>query len=106
MALDVVAGMTGGKRIVITPGMIELGDKQEYYNTKFGEHIADTCDVAIIVGKYNRDAIVNGIKSKGWEEGEKLHIVDTFQGAQSILATIARSGDTVLYENDLPDTFK
>ncbi len=106
MALDVLAGMTGGKRIVITPGMIELGDKQEYYNTKFGEHIADTCDVAIIVGKYNRDAIVNGIKSKGWEEGEKLYVVDTFQGAQSILATIARSGDTVLYENDLPDTFK
>lgn len=106
MALDVLAGMTGGKRIVITPGMIELGDKQEYYNGKFGEHIADTCDVAIIVGKYNREAIVNGIKSKGWEEGEKLHIVDTFQEAQSILTTIARSGDTVLYENDLPDTFK
>lgn len=106
MALDVLAGMTGGKRIVITPGMIELGDKQEYYNTKFGEHIADTCDVAIIVGKYNREAIVNGIKSKGWVEGEKLHIVDTFQEAQSILTTIARSGDTVLYENDLPDTFK
>ena len=106
MALDVLAGMSGGKRIVITPGMIELGDKQEYYNSKFGEHIADTCDVAIIVGKYNRDAIVSGIKSKGWEEGEKLHVVDTFQEAQSLLGTIARSGDTVLYENDLPDTFK
>lgn len=106
MALDVLAGMTGGKRIVITPGMIELGDKQEYYNTQLGEYIVAACDVAIIVGKYNREAIVNGIKSKGWEEGEKLYVVDTFQEAQIILASIARSGDTVLYENDLPDTFK
>lgn len=106
MALDVLGSMTGGKRIVITPGMIELGDKQAYYNEKFGEHIADTCDVAVIVGKYNREAIVKGIKSKGWEEGEKLYIVDTFNDAQALLASIARSGDAVLYENDLPDTFK
>ena len=106
MALDVLAGMTSGKRIVISPGMIELGDKQEYYNTQFGEYIADSCDVAIIVGKYNREAILNGIKAKGWEEGEKLYVVDTFQEAQSVLTSIARSGDTVLYENDLPDTFK
>ena len=106
MALDVLGSMTTGKRIVITPGMIELGDKQVYYNEKFGEHIAETCDVAIIVGQYNREAIVSGIKSKGWEEGEKLYIVDTFQEAQALLAGIAVKGDTVLYENDLPDTFK
>lgn len=106
MALDVLGSMTSGKRIVITPGMIELGDKQEFYNSKFGEHIAETCDIAIIVGKYNRDAIVNGIKSKGWNEGEKLIIVDTFQEAQSKMISIAQAGDIVLYENDLPDTFK
>lgn len=106
MALDVLGSMTSGKRIVITPGMIELGDKQEFYNSKFGEHITETCDIAIIVGKYNRDAIVNGIKSKGWNEGEKLIIVDTFQEAQSKMISIAQAGDIVLYENDLPDTFK
>lgn len=106
MALDVLGSMTGGKRIVITPGMIELGDKQVYYNEKFGEHITETCDVAIIVGQYNRDAIVSGIKSKGWDEGEKLYIVNSFAEAQTLLATIAKAGDTVLYENDLPDTFK
>ena len=106
MALDVLGSMTDGKRIVITPGMIELGDKQEYYNEKFGEHIAETCDVAMIVGQYNRESIVRGIKSKGWEEGDKLIIVDTFNEAQALLTKIASKGDTVLYENDLPDTFK
>lgn len=106
MALDVLGSMTGGKRIVVTPGMIELGDKQDFYNRKFGEHIAETCDVAIIVGKYNRESIVSGIKSMGWVEGEKLYVVDSFNEAQAVLSRIVAAGDTVLYENDLPDTFK
>lgn len=105
MALDVLAGMTGGKRIVITPGMIELGSKQEYYNELFGEHIAETCDIAIIVGEYNREAIVTGIKRKQ-HNALTMHTVSTFADAQKIMLSIAKSGDTVLYENDLPDTFK
>ena len=105
MALDVLAGMNTGKRIVITPGMIELGSEQLSLNKAFGEHIAETVDVAIIVGQYNREAIMSGITAKGFPK-ENLHIVDTLAQAQQTLATIAQAGDTVLYENDLPDTFK
>ena len=42
----------------------------------------------------------------GWVEGEKLYVVDSFNEAQAVLSRIAAAGDTVLYENDLPDTFK
>ncbi|MDD2962094.1 MAG: UDP-N-acetylmuramoyl-tripeptide--D-alanyl-D-alanine ligase [Muribaculaceae bacterium] len=105
MALDVLSRMTAGKRIVITPGMIELGAKQEEYNTIFGKHITETCDIAIVVGKYNRDAILEGI-ANGNMPKENVIVVDTFNDAQAELMKIARAGDTVLYENDLPDTFK
>lgn len=105
MALDVLSRMTGGKRIIVTPGMIELGSKQEEYNRIFGESIAKACDVAIIVGQYNRDAIVSGIRSKKFDE-KNLYTVESFTEAQKVLGTILRQGDTVLYENDLPDTFK
>ncbi len=103
MALEVLGSMKGGKRIVITPGMIELGDQQEELNRQFGETIALHTDVAIIVGQYNREAITEGIGS-GYKG--QLHIVETFNDAQKILATLAKSGDIILYENDLPDTFK
>ena len=63
MALDVLASMTSGKRIVITPGMIELGEKQYELNRDFGKRIAESVDVAIIVGEYNREAIVEGIET-------------------------------------------
>ena len=105
MALDVLAGMTGGRRIVITPGMIELGSKQEYYNELFGEHIAESCDVAIIVGSYNKESILKGISRKKTPETNVI-TVPTFAEAQAKMLELARSGDTVLYENDLPDTFK
>lgn len=105
MALDVLKMMTGGRRIIVTPGMIELGDRQEELNAKFGEYIASSTDIAIIVGNYNREAITTGIESAG-SALVKVHTVDSFNEAQQLLATILKSGDTILYENDLPDTFK
>lgn len=105
MALDVIAGMKGGRRIIITPGMIELGDSQYESNRLFGRQIASSVDIAIIVGEYNMDAIYSGIKDGGMDM-EAVHLADTFDEAQKLLSSIARSGDIVLYENDLPDTFK
>ena len=105
MALDVLASMTGGKRIVVTPGMIELGDRQEELNREFGRHIARAADIAIIVGNYNRDAIVEGVK-EGKMDPAHVKTVATFNDAQAYLAKVVAKGDTVLYENDLPDTFK
>ena len=106
MAVEVLGAMTGGKRIIITPGMIELGDKQEHYNRIFGEHIAKNCDIAIVVGQYNRTAIVNGIKSQNILADDKIILADTFAEAQQRMLALATRGDFVLYENDLPDTFK
>lgn len=105
MALDVLASMKDGKRIVITPGMIELGDKQYEYNEAFGRKIAASVDIAVIVGEYNRDAILSGLRDAGMDE-TKVYAVDTFNDAQAVLSRVSAPGDAVLYENDLPDTFK
>lgn len=110
MALDVLASMSDngstGRRIIVTPGMIELGAKQEEYNERFGKKIAACADIAIVVGAYNRDAILRGLRAEGMDEA-CVHAVDSFAEAQALLAQLPlRNGDTVLYENDLPDTFK
>ncbi|MDO4319202.1 MAG: UDP-N-acetylmuramoyl-tripeptide--D-alanyl-D-alanine ligase [Bacteroidales bacterium] len=105
MALEVLGTFKGGKRIVITPGMIELGTRQYELNRELGKTISRHTDIAIIVGRYNRDALVEGIRSGNYPS-DALHTVDTFAEAQQILAGVAAKGDTVLYENDLPDTFK
>ncbi|MCC8114170.1 MAG: hypothetical protein LIP03_09300 [Bacteroidales bacterium] len=108
MALEVLAGMKGGKRIIITPGMVELGQDQEELNRKFGEEIARSVDVAIVVGEYNRKAIVEGFNAAAAMLEEKPQLIEaaTFAEAQQEMLKMAKAGDTVLYENDLPDTFK
>ncbi len=103
-ALGVLASMTGGKRIVITPGLIELGNRQEYFNERFGRLIAQSCDVAIIVGEYNRDTIAKGLRAGGMSP-KSVKLVDTLDAARQHMYSIVKPGDTVLYENDLPDTF-
>lgn len=106
MAVEVLGMMKDeGQRIIITPGMIELGEHQQQANEQFGRYIAANVDVAIIVGNYNRDAILAGLAS-GPIAKDKVYAVDTFPQAQELLKRIARPGDIVLYENDLPDTFK
>ena len=105
MSLDLLKRITSGKRMIITPGMIELGEKQEFYNHRFGKQIAESCDYAIIVGTYNQGAILAGMQEAGMQEN-KIFLAHTFNDAQSHLQQIAERGDVVLYENDLPDTFK
>ncbi|MDE6801963.1 MAG: UDP-N-acetylmuramoyl-tripeptide--D-alanyl-D-alanine ligase [Muribaculaceae bacterium] len=106
MAMEVLSQFTGGRRIVITPGMIELGQRQAELNRDLGGHISRSADIAIIVGEYNREALTAGIASDGTMPRENVHTVDTFTQAQQLLMSFAAAGDTVIYENDLPDTFK
>ncbi len=105
MAVDVLSQFKSGKRIIVTPGMIELGSEQDNLNRELGKHIGEKLDVAVIVGAYNRNALVDGIRSTDFDE-KNLHIVDSFADSQVLLSKILAAGDTVLYENDLPDSFK
>lgn len=62
--------------------------------------------MAIIVGHYNREALLQGIKDADKLQEEAIVPVESFAESQQYLATFLRAGDIVLYENDLPDTFK
>lgn len=106
MAVEALGQFKSGKRIIVTPGMIELGERQQELNAVFGEHIGRNADVAVVVGIYNRDAIVEGIRRIEDFNESDIIIADTFADAQKKLATMLKAGDTILYENDLPDTFK
>lgn len=106
MAVEVLSHFKkDGNRIIVTPGMIELGDRQFELNKALGKNIGENVDIAVIVGQYNREALVAGLKESDFP-AEKLHIVESFAESQKLLATMLKRGDTVLYENDLPDTFK
>lgn len=105
MALEVLASFTDGRRIAVTPGLIELGTKQQQYNRDLGLKMAASCDIAVVVGAYNREAILAGLADGGFDES-KIYAARDFADASQKIREIVRPGDVVLYENDLPDTYK
>lgn len=103
MALEVL-NMMSGKKIIVTPGMIELGDKQYELNMKFGEYIADVCDEVILVGEEQTKPIVDGLNQKGYEKNH-IHIINDVMIAFKMIQDLKHGETYVLLENDLPDIF-
>jgi len=104
MAMKVLSNFNSGKRIVVTPGIIELAAKHAYYNSELGKQIAQSADYAILVGKKQTEPIYNGLKSAGFPD-EKIYIASDLNDALRHMNSFAGKGDTVLFENDLPDLF-
>jgi UDP-N-acetylmuramoyl-tripeptide--D-alanyl-D-alanine ligase len=106
-AVDVLSSFTSGRKIVITPGMIELGDAEEEQNRRFGRHIGNSdIDLVILVGEDRTRPIYEGIRSAENQKGIEIKIARSLFEANDILAQYARKGDVVLYENDLPDSYE
>lgn len=103
-ALDVLDEFINHRKIIVTPGMVELGDIEEIENEKFGENIAIVCDIAIIVGIKRSEPIIRGIKKHNFLENN-LYVVNSLDEASEILKTITKINDVILFENDLPDTY-
>lgn len=94
-----------GRKIIITPGMVELGADEAHYNRAFGGQIAESADIAIIVGKNRVLPILEGIREQGFPE-ENLYQVDSLNDSTALLNKIVHKDDIVLYENDLPDHYQ
>ncbi|MDO5377237.1 MAG: cyanophycin synthetase, partial [Clostridia bacterium] len=93
-----------GRRIIVTPGMVELGGEEEAFNASFGEQMAGSVDIAILVGRRHTAPIAEGLRRKGFPE-ENIHVVSSLNESTQVLHAMMKAGDVVLYENDLPDNY-
>lgn len=103
MALEVLDLMPG-KKIIITPGMIELGEKQYELNMKFGQYISEVCDEVILVGPEQTKPIYDGLLSKKYSE-KKIHVINDVKEGFVLMHRLAQDETYILIENDLPDLF-
>ncbi|MFI5259008.1 MAG: UDP-N-acetylmuramoyl-tripeptide--D-alanyl-D-alanine ligase [Candidatus Limnocylindrales bacterium] len=103
-ALDALAAFETGRKVLVTPGMVELGVEQDAWNEKLGEKAADVCDYVILVGTRQTAPIRRGLEGRRFG-AERVVSVPNLNGGLEALKTIVRSGDVVLFENDLPDLY-
>ena len=92
------------RKIIITPGMVELGKDESTLNEAFGKHIGEHVDIAILIGKKRTEPIKRGILSAQFP-AERLYVVSDLKESTTLLNSIVQDGDVVLYENDLPDNY-
>lgn len=100
-----------GERILVTPGMVELGEDEDEYNRKFGTYAADCCDWILLVGEKHTKPILDGVLSKGFPE-KKVVVFDKVEDAINFAYGIKAQGEDgtevhkyILLENDLPDNY-
>jgi UDP-N-acetylmuramoyl-tripeptide--D-alanyl-D-alanine ligase len=104
-AVEILGEMNGGRRIIVTPGMVELGDRQWVENKTFGTHIArHDIDLAVLIGEEQTAPIREGLRDHDFPD-ERVKVFDTLFDAQTYLDRHLEAGDVVLYENDLPDQY-
>jgi UDP-N-acetylmuramoyl-tripeptide--D-alanyl-D-alanine ligase len=102
-ALDVIKEFSG-RRVIITPGMVELGDEEAELNRQFGRQMAKSVDTAVLLGRKRCAPIRQGLLDEGFPE-ESILMVDSLNEAMGQIHKYAGAGDVLLFENDLPDNY-
>lgn len=103
-AVRVLGSFEGMRKVIITPGLIELGSREYECNYNLGLEAAKYCDEIILVGKNRSKPIREAVESTDFNP-EKLHVVSSFAEAIQIYAPTADEKSIVLLENDLPDNY-
>lgn len=105
-ALETLKNIKAKRRILVTPGMIELGEKQFELNKEAARSAAKIADYVIIVGETNKKALEEGLKEELKDDFEKkVFWAPDLDSAKKKLSEITILNSTVLLENDLPDHY-
>lgn len=106
VALETLSLFEGSVKILVTPGMVELGEKEAEYNEEFGKQAAAVCDYIILVGQKNSADIERGALGAGFDK-ERIFTKSSFKEASELMYEIdAGKEKVILLENDLPDNYK
>ena len=103
--LSVYKKAMGGRAILVTPGIIELGKKHDEIHAELGKKAAEKADVVLAVIPERITSFINAFKEKAPAESLILPVQSKDKAWEWLLAN-ATEKDIILFENDLPDTYE
>lgn len=103
-AVHVIGSFGDMKKVIVTPGLVELGDKEYDCNFALGLEATKFCDIIILVGKNRSKPMLDAINTTDFNS-ENVYVVSSFKEAMAIYSKIADNNTVVLFENDLPDNY-
>ena len=102
-AMEVLASFEG-RKIVLTPGLVELGKMENVANFELGRKIAKTAQFAIVIGTHNAEMLIKGLKDGGMP-ASNISFAKTLNKGNELLNGMLKEKDVVLFLNDLPDNY-
>ena len=95
----------GGRRILITPGMVELGSKHDAEHERLGMLAAKHCDLVLVVTPERIPTFMKGLDAAN-QGNVTVMTYDTQEKAEEWAKRNWEAGDAVLFENNLPDLYE
>jgi UDP-N-acetylmuramoyl-tripeptide--D-alanyl-D-alanine ligase len=95
-------GAETGRRVLVTPGMVEMGPIQAAENERLAADAGRVVSDLVVVGRTNRRALLQGAEASGIGS---VIVVGSREEAVAWVRSELGPGDAVLYENDLPDHY-
>ena len=93
-----------GRKIILTPGLVELGSQENIANFEMGKLLSKHADMVFVIGKHNAETLINGLIEGGFNR-ENIRFAKSLKKGNEQLNEILTEGDVVLFENDLPDNY-
>jgi len=103
-SLALLKDTLGSQKIIITPGLVELGNQSAKENESFAKDASRVVDEFIIVGENAKEDLLRGLRDSRISKSS-IHLVTSTQEGIALLSEIAKPNAVVLLENDLPDQY-
>ncbi len=98
-SLDRLGRQRGGRRILVTPGIAELGPEHNRVHERLGIFCSTRCDIIYVVNSGR----IEGFTQAARNGTAQVIEVANFSVARTEVAKTLSIDDVILYENDLPD---
>lgn len=97
------AGAFDKRKVVVTPGFVELGEREGEENYALGKRMSEVADVVLLIGKKRTESIKRGLKECDFH-GE-IFVYDSLKICQDDFVNVLKLDDVMLILNDLPDAY-
>ncbi|MEK9151476.1 MAG: UDP-N-acetylmuramoyl-tripeptide--D-alanyl-D-alanine ligase [Patescibacteria group bacterium] len=95
-------GRAKGRKVVLTPGLVELGTESKRAHRRIGELYAQKADLVLLIKSQATPYIIEGLKQYAFTD---YTVYNTTEEAHQDLSRVLRSGDTIIFQNDLTDNY-
>lgn len=102
-AIEVLGKFEERRKIYVTPGLVEMGERTKEVHEMIGHQLADVADIVVLIETSAAEHIQVGLRAAGFD-GQTVS-VDSMEGAQGYLAGHLEKNDVVLFQNDWPENY-